>query len=442
MLVKGVSYEDPPVRYRGERVLQLAKRLLSSSIRMPDFIDERFAASLYYMLFLPYPVIEKPAGNDSKLLKQYLVMSTLRLSPKLSEVRKHTIADLTTSLAASAVLLEALARELSKSQARESGGQGGHGGRERGRSQEVSEEEVRRSVEKALEAAHDVAKQAKEIASFAMTFSAGSASMLSLEDSVQDVINLARNTDVRAVLEALKTIEEESIYFRVRRMRSVRGELDGYEKGADLERIVPSELALPEEYLYVKYAERSLLLYRKTIGEDYGPFYVLLDKSGSMMGMKILWAKAVALALAQRAARERREFYLRFFDSVPYPPLHIPRRVRGKDVAKLLEYVARVRANGGTDITRAIMVALEDIRNSNARNKPSDIVLITDGEDRVSVEMLRSSLAAAKARLYTVMIYGNNPDLRRISESYMVATKLNREEALRVLAVSPGGRSV
>ncbi len=440
MLIRGIDYNDPPVRYRGERVLDLAKRLLSENTRLPDFIDPAFAATLYYMLFLPYPIIERPPEADRKLMTQYMLASAIRLSPRFGKVRKHTVANLTASLAASAVLLEALIREISRSRSTdESGGSGstGRGGEERSREQ-LDESSLQRSIDKALEAASDVAEHAKEIASFAMTFSAGSASTLSLEDSVQEVISLARNTDVRAVLEALRTIEDESIYFKIRRIESRRGELEGYEKGDDLERLVPSELALPEEFFYVRYVEKSLLLYRKTIGEDYGPFYVLLDKSGSMMGMKILWAKAVALALAQRAVRERREFYLRFFDSIPYPPLHLSKRVRGRDVTKLLEYVARIRANGGTDITRAIMTAVDDILNSSGRHKPSDIVLITDGEDRISVEMLRQSLARANARLYTVMIYGNNPDLRRLSESYMVATKLDKSEALKVIAVGSG----
>jgi uncharacterized protein with von Willebrand factor type A (vWA) domain len=246
------------------------------------------------------------------------------------------------------------------------------------------------------------------------------------------------------LLDMLRTIEDTEAIIRKRKTRSHRGELDGYEKGDDLERLVPSELALPTDLFLVRFAERSLLLYRKVVSEDYGPFYVLLDKSGSMMGMKMLWAKAVALALAQRAARENREFYIRFFDSIPYPPLHIPRRVRGRDIVRLLEYVARIRANGGTDISRAILTAVDDILSSDTRRKPADIILITDGEDRISVELVKRSLIRANARLYTVMVYGNNPDLRRVSDSYMVATKPGKEEALRVitLGTSHGGSTL
>lgn len=137
--------------------------------------------------------------------------------------------------------------------------------------------------------------------------------------------------------------------------------------------------------------------------------------------------------------RERREFYVRFFDSIPYPPIHISRRIHGRDVIKLLEYLARIRANGGTDITRAILTAVDDIVSTTPRSRVSDIILITDGEDRVAIDMVRKGLARANARLHTVMIHGNNPDLRAISESYMVATKLDKHEALKVVMLGQGG---
>ena len=239
---------------------------------------------------------------------------------------------------------------------------------------------------------------------------------------------------MRIILEALKSIEELDSYIKRKPFRSPRGELDGYETGSDVERVVLSELALPFDFFLVKFVENTLLLYKKVLYESKGPFYVLLDKSGSMMGLKIVWAKAVALALAQRAAREHREFYVRFFDSIPYPPLRVPKRVRGRDVVRLLEYVARVRANGGTDITRAILAATEDIVSTSSR-QISDIVLITDGEDRITIEAVKRGLARANARLHTVMIHGNNPDLKLVSTTYMTVTKLNKEEALRVISI-------
>ncbi|HIQ23665.1 MAG TPA: VWA domain-containing protein [Pyrodictium delaneyi] len=433
VVLKGVNYNDPPIRYRGERIIALLRKLLPEPVKTPDYLDTNFAITVYYSLFLPYPILRKPNTSDKKTLLHYLVASKMLASSRLSEIKKHTIADTTTSMVASAVFLEALAQEMNKMPHHQGGDAStqSKAGPESSNSQEVMD--IERSVEKALESTKEVARQAKEIANLAMRFAAGSTSVLTLDDVIKDVINLARNTDVHMLLEALKTIESSEAYIKSKKIQSPRGELDGYELGSDIERVTASELALPYELFLVKFAERNLLLYRKVVNEDYGKFYVLLDKSGSMMGMKIIWAKAVALALAQRAVRERREFYLRFFDSIPYPPFYISKRIHGRDVVKLLEYIAKIRANGGTDITRAILTAVSDIMSRPATTKVSDIILITDGEDRVAIDTVRRALARANARLHTVMIYGNNPDLRALSESYMVATKLDREEALKVM---------
>ncbi len=431
-LIKGMDYKDMAVRYRGERVLSfLQKLIVSESVQLPNYIDTDFAVSVYYLFFLPYPIlVDKPPTDEEKIKKQFYLLSYMASSRKLNEVRKNTIADTTSSMVAAAIFLDVLIRELQKHMMKPQGGESKNSDSD----EEEGEASLEKAVEKALEAASEYAQQAKEITNLAMKFTAGTGSMLSLDDSVAEVLELAKNTDVRIILEALKSIEELDSYIKRKPFRSPRGELDGYETGSDVERVVLSELALPFDFFLVKFVENTLLLYKKVLYESKGPFYVLLDKSGSMMGLKIVWAKAVALALAQRAAREHREFYVRFFDSIPYPPLRVPKRVRGRDVVRLLEYVARVRANGGTDITRAILAATEDIVSTSSR-QISDIVLITDGEDRITIEAVKRGLARANARLHTVMIHGNNPDLKLVSTTYMTVTKLNKEEALRVISI-------
>ena len=202
--------------------------------------------------------------------------------------------------------------------------------------------------------------------------------------------------------------------------------------GSHLERVVPHEFSYPKLLFYVKLVENQLLLYEKRLPKDIGAIYVLLDKSGSMVGRKILWAKAVALALAKKAIAERRPFIARFFDSIPHPPITIKPRVRSSDAIKLLEYMAKVSAVGGTDITRALIAASEDIR-SRVFKGVSDIILITDGEDRIAVEVVKRYLNRSKSNLLTVMIQGSNPDLKSLSTKYFLVTSLNRDEALKVI---------
>ncbi len=435
-LIKGVDYDNPAIRYRGERILSLLdKLLLNNRENIPRFVDNDFAVSVFYTFFLPYPFLREEVLSsnnvDDTVREQVSIIMALRSSPRFEEIKRETIADTVVSTVVSAIFLETVVREIARQETLPQGGD--FQGRDRRNETEVAQR-LERAVARALENIKEQAKQAKEIANLVQKFSAGTGSMLSLENSIMDIINLARNTDVKNILEVLKTIEDIEGYIKRRKLRSPRGELDGYETGSDVERLVHSELALPKEFFLTKFVENALLLYKKVIPEVRGPFYVLLDKSGSMMGTKIIWAKAVTLALAQRAVRERRDFYVRFFDSIPYPPLHVSKRLRGKDVVKLLEYIARIRANGGTDITKAVLTAVEDIILSNNRNI-ADIVLITDGEDRVAVSNIRKSLARARAKLHTVMIHGNNPDLRAASDTYMAVTKLSKEEALQVIRV-------
>ncbi len=438
--ILGVKYDDPAVQYRGERVLSLIKKLVSSD-SLPDFIDNEFAVSMYYLFFLPVPMLNASVSRSEKQVVKYRILSSMLASERFEEVRRYTIADSTTSMVVSAVFVESLIRELNNQMR----SMPGAAQQNMGRGREASaaslmqdESRLTRAVNRALQAAWVHAETAKQIQMLAARFVAGTGSSFSLEDSVTDVLKLAKNTDVRNILEMLKSIDDGEARFRRRVRRSPRGELDGYELGSDVERIVPSELALPRELLLYKYSESSLLLYRKVLPESNGPIYVLLDKSGSMMGTKILWAKAVALALAQRAARERRDYYVRFFDSIPYPPLKLSKNARGRDLVRLLDYIARIRANGGTDITRAILAALEDISNTRRRG-PSDIILITDGEDKVTIDAVRRGLIRVNARLHTVMIQGNNPDLKLVSESYMSVTRLSKEEALKVINISSQG---
>ncbi|HID09509.1 TPA: hypothetical protein EYP13_04725 [Candidatus Micrarchaeota archaeon] len=106
--------------------------------------------------------------------------------------------------------------------------------------------------------------------------------------------------------------------------------------------------------------------------------------------------------------------------------------MKSGDAIKLLEYMARVSAVGGTDITRALIAATEDIRSRILRGL-SDIVLITDGEDRIAVEVVRRHLSRSRSNLLTVMIQGSNPDLKNLSSKYFLVAALDKDEALRVI---------
>jgi uncharacterized protein with von Willebrand factor type A (vWA) domain len=261
----------------------------------------------------------------------------------------------------------------------------------------------------------------------------GTATTFDLEEEGEEVMRLAQMADIKAVLELLSKIPNISSKLMRPYERYSKGEIRGFEIGGDLERIHPSEIAMPRILFRVKLAEDKLLLYDKVLPKTLGPIYVLVDKSGSMEGEKIVWAKATLLALLMRSRKESRNFYLRFFDGVPHQLTKIGKRVKSRDFVELLKYLARVKSGGGTDITKAIITACDDISAGISR-EVSDIVLVTDGEDRVASSALSKRLKDVNCRLHTVMIMGDNRDLRKISYRYLRAIKLSHKEIIQIVS--------
>lgn len=428
-VILNLDTSKPHIRYRGERVLNLYRRLTQLQRGNES---KQLAAEIFYSFYLPYPILseEPPSHDDEEFIFRYNVIKAMLQSERYLEVKKFTTVDVTTSMVASAVFMYNLMRELGRrrqGRGRSGGGASARSGQARG-----AADELRDAVERSLESIKKTVENAKKISQFVAGMGAGTGSAFSMENLAYHVLKLAENTHVELLLNYLSTIEDAAAKVTRRTTVSVRGEISGYTLGSHLERVVPHEFSYPRIMFYVKLVESQLLLYEKRLPEDVGAIYVLLDKSGSMVGRKILWAKAVALALAKRAIAERRPFVARFFDSIPHPPIVIKPKMKSGDAIKLLEYMARVSAVGGTDITRALIAATEDIRSRILRGL-SDIVLITDGEDRIAVEVVRRHLSRSRSNLLTVMIQGSNPDLKNLSSKYFLVAALDKDEALRVI---------
>ncbi|MEM4746292.1 MAG: VWA domain-containing protein, partial [Metallosphaera sp.] len=313
------------------------------------------------------------------------------------------------------------------------GSQGKEGKQNQNQQQSQATNKLMKQVhEKAMAKATEDSNSVKSMQRIVGGNGAGTGSMMNFEGDIHDVLRLARNTEIKKILEFLSGIPRLGSFTKKKTARYSKGELFGYEEGSDIERLVPSELALPEEVFDVKLAESQLLLYQKQIKETLGPIYLLLDKSGSMDGEKILWAKAVALALYSRARRENRDFYLRFFDNIPYPLIKVIKNAKSKDVIKMVEYIGKIRGGGGTDISRSVMSACDDIKDGHVRGV-SEVIILTDGEDKIAETTVRRSLKEANATLISVMIRGDNADLKRVSDNYFVVYRLDQGDLLRVV---------
>jgi uncharacterized protein with von Willebrand factor type A (vWA) domain len=443
-LFEGLDINDPLKKYRGSRIVRIARKINESKPGSSGMkIPLELAEEVYYAFFVPYPIFRSNLSLDEKdFYYRYIVLNSILESESFQKTKAYTIADPVASTVAASVFLHNLALELQ----RQAGfpGKGDYsrkgeqssmsGSKDKGEPKNLEDKKLRKAVESALNKTAESVKAAKELAAFVKSFTSGSSSIMTLEDAVPELVKMADKSDVKQLLENLSGFDIGKVRFSRIIDRSTKGEIIGLETGTDLERLHPSQLALPEVMFLANFANQNLLLYEKGLPARQGPVYVLLDKSGSMTGKKIIWAKTVALALFKRAISESRWFMIRFFDSVPYPLYKISPRAKGREVIKLIDYMVRVKPQGGTDISRAIRIAVQDVVETKQKKlRPGDVVLITDGEDRINPVDIRKTLAKANLNLVTVMISGDNESLRQASDYYMKAYKLSDKEALKVV---------
>jgi Mg-chelatase subunit ChlD len=212
-----------------------------------------------------------------------------------------------------------------------------------------------------------------------------------------------RNSDkLRRIVELAGRLQATARAKRATRSEYARSELVGVEPTGDLARILPSELVsladpLRTADLVRRLGERSAMGYsvrgrEKTVK---GPILVALDMSGSMQGEKDIWAKAIALAIADIARTERRAFGIVLFNSA-LAGCYLATDTRLTPILPLLELL-ELAPDGGTDFANPMTWALARIGDASARAafKRADVVLVTDGH--ASSDAARATMARADA---------------------------------------------
>lgn len=193
------------------------------------------------------------------------------------------------------------------------------------------------------------------------------------------------------------------------RVRHGADEITDVEQGADLGRLLPSELVqLTHPKLHLLFLrdllERQTLQYQlrglDTLGR--GPLVLLLDKSSSMEGSKDEWATATALALLDHAHAEGRAFCLiTFSDMLGYEAEVLPHQQLPHDALF-------VPASGGTDIHAVLTRGLDLVAKHNPHMKRADLILISDGEsDSSKSEEIKRRAQDLRATIYGLAIGTN-----------------------------------
>ncbi len=214
------------------------------------------------------------------------------------------------------------------------------------------------------------------------------------------------------------------------------------ERGADLSKVIPSELALLNNPLTKldferKFTEKSLMQYalRGTERAGKGPIIALIDNSGSMSN-KELWAKAVALGLLEIATMQRRDFGCVMFGSAS-DPLDVTIIKKGeKNIIEKVLHIAEYFYGGGTDFEKPIDKGLELVQAQEF--KKADIVMITDGERGVSQGWLDKTLKAKKekeVRIISILTdYGTtSPEtVKKFSDMVTLTSELTDDQASEI----------
>lgn len=198
---------------------------------------------------------------------------------------------------------------------------------------------------------------------------------------------LSRNQTLRKVAQRLGTLRR--IWAERKRARTATSTYENV-VGARFDNNViqafPTELALAASpqgraLFALKYSERTLLTKdytanRKDLGK--GSIVMYIDVSGSMMGAREIWSKAIAFVIAEEALKQNRIVQINLFDT--YIQNSVTINPKGSDRTKLLDFVGDWVLQGGTNFNSVIGHALT---NSELK-KNSDVLMITDGESSVT----------------------------------------------------------
>jgi uncharacterized protein with von Willebrand factor type A (vWA) domain len=192
------------------------------------------------------------------------------------------------------------------------------------------------------------------------------------------------------------------------------------ELGDDLSRILPDELIRlhkpqTRRAFLVDYSEKKLQQFRLRGEEEVGKGDIIYcaDSSGSMMGDREVYSKAVGLVLADMAKAQKRGFRGVIFGSASEISIHDFPTPQDFTFEKLLDF-AEFSFMGGTDFQAPLTVALEHLQKQHdATGKVNaDIVFATDGWCSVSEEFLKHFKAEQERLRFQVfgVVIGSSPD--------------------------------
>jgi uncharacterized protein with von Willebrand factor type A (vWA) domain len=238
-------------------------------------------------------------------------------------------------------------------------------------------------------------EQINEFDEALMTMGAGDApGIMSRIDAprAQVIKTLRDNVKLRRIMKRAGRMKAAAIAKQRDKIRPGAEELCDIKPSGDIARLLPIELGMlatedTEALLCRKLSEKQALTYELR-GKEHaaeGPIIMMVDESGSMNGEPDEWAKSIAFAMMEIAARQNRSFIYGHFDTrvSRLDKVEKPRELSLKQICEMCTYFT----GGGTYIGIALKTAAQLLevahRERDERGlkpwKRADVVLITDG---------------------------------------------------------------
>lgn len=266
------------------------------------------------------------------------------------------------------------------------------------------------SIDVALDAAVEQAIQTQAIM---YAWGDGSREMRNTPANKKLLEHVKSSEELRKIARLLGKYREITADKRKNSYAYGRGEKYDLTTGSDITNCLSSEIALlgtaETEILFMRrYEQKRLMQYRKraAVIQGRGDMIVLIDESSSTRSVAG-WAKALALALLDIAAKDKRKFALVHFaakDQIK-TDLFEPGHYTPEDIMQAAEQFF----GGGTNFESPLKEALW-LMESGYEN--ADITIITDGECTLSeafTEEFRKKTAVYKATVTGILLDKGGP---------------------------------
>jgi len=236
-----------------------------------------------------------------------------------------------------------------------------------------------------------------------------------------EVFSIASNERDLVVEHAQQTEEREVNYPADRQV------IECYRNPDDIPRVIAEhQILLPDDVYFQYLASNQLLVTRDYKDHKFGQILMLcVDVSASMnfqdsRGLpRWVWAAGVTLGLLNKAIIEKSTYFLRFFGSEPWGLQRATNQEEAIVVAqKVIEVMSTIPESRGTDIPAAAYQAINDIRTVPEISF-AHILLITDGECRVSTEDLKQALGDKITLNAALIAVEKNSELEAACEVYL-----------------------